>query len=56
LNGAYTKTIEATQGRPAATVSVPAATPADLAILFKEGNPCIEEVHDTKTAVAEKNG
>ena len=58
LNGAYTKTIPADAGRPERTVSVPAATQADLAVLFKNGNPCVEEGEAAReqAPVAKANG
>lgn len=58
LNGAYQKTTEAQPNRPAQVISVPAATQADLELLFKEGNPCVEQYDTAKEqpAQAVKNG
>lgn len=56
LNGAYQKTTEAQPNRPAQVISVPAATQADLELLFKQGNPCIEEFETAKEQPVAKNG
>lgn len=56
LNGAYQKTTEAQPNRPAQVIAVPAATQADLELLFKQGCPCIEEFETAKEQPAVKNG
>jgi len=56
LNGAYQKTTEAQPNRPAQVISVPAATQADLELLFKQGNPCIEEFESAKEQPIKANG
>lgn len=58
LNGAYTKALEAQPGRPAKSVTVPAATQADLEWLYKAGDPTIEEGETVKeqTPAVKANG
>lgn len=46
LNAPFVKTYEATAGRPARKVDVPLATQEQLLLLYKQGNPVLEEEED----------
>lgn len=48
--------IDATARSPKKTITVPMATEAELAALYKEGNPFIEEYEVAEEKVADKAG